>query len=144
MLAGLSVAFDASCEEMWLAWRHGACLVPAPRSLVRSGMDLGPWLVSRDITVVSTVMSNLGFRQAMQREGIAVIATAVGDRYVLEAMRAEGYDAVTARAPFALAALFGAVPALLRGQRKTRVPMAPYLVAGHVLALLAVLGYLAS
>ncbi len=50
VLAGLSVAFDASCEEMWLAWRHGACLVPAPRSLVRSGMDLGPWLVSRDIT----------------------------------------------------------------------------------------------
>ncbi|HTQ22706.1 AMP-binding protein, partial [Mycobacterium sp.] len=36
VLAGLSVAFDASCEEMWLAWRHGACLVPAPRSLVRS------------------------------------------------------------------------------------------------------------
>lgn len=55
VLAGLSVAFDASCEEMWLAWRHGACLVPAPRSLVRSGMDLGPWLISRDITVVSTV-----------------------------------------------------------------------------------------
>ena len=40
VLAGLSVAFDASCEEMWLAWRNGACLVPAPRSLVRSGMDL--------------------------------------------------------------------------------------------------------
>ena len=55
VLAGLSVAFDASCEEMWLAWRHGACLVPAPRSLVRSGMDLGPWLSSRRITVVSTV-----------------------------------------------------------------------------------------
>ncbi|CAN5655291.1 hypothetical protein BH10ACT9_BH10ACT9_27020 [soil metagenome] len=55
VLAGLSVAFDASCEEMWLAWRHGACLVPAPRALVRSGMDLGPWLVSRDVNVVSTV-----------------------------------------------------------------------------------------
>ena len=55
VLAGLSVAFDASCEEMWLAWRHGACLVPAPRSLVRSGMDLGPWLVAQGITVVSTV-----------------------------------------------------------------------------------------
>ncbi|ORV46503.1 amino acid adenylation protein [Mycolicibacter engbaekii] len=55
VLAGLSVAFDASCEEMWLAWRYGACLVPAPRSLVRSGMDLGPWLVARDVTVVSTV-----------------------------------------------------------------------------------------
>lgn len=55
VLAGLSVAFDASCEEMWLAWRHGACLVPAPRSLVRTGMDLGPWLETHRITVVSTV-----------------------------------------------------------------------------------------
>ncbi|WP_431247460.1 Pls/PosA family non-ribosomal peptide synthetase [Leifsonia xyli] len=55
VLAGLSVAFDASCEEMWLAWAHGACLVPAPRSLVRTGMDLGPWLSARRITVVSTV-----------------------------------------------------------------------------------------
>lgn len=55
VLAGLSVAFDASCEEMWLAWRHGACLVPAPRALVRTGADLGPWLVRQGITVVSTV-----------------------------------------------------------------------------------------
>jgi len=55
VLAGLSVAFDASCEEMWLAWRHGGCLVPAPRSLVRSGVDLGPWLIAHGITVVSTV-----------------------------------------------------------------------------------------
>ncbi|MFC5750617.1 Pls/PosA family non-ribosomal peptide synthetase [Actinomadura rugatobispora] len=55
VLAGLSVAFDASCEEMWLAWRHGACLVPAPRSVVRAGADLGPWLAERRVTVVSTV-----------------------------------------------------------------------------------------
>jgi non-ribosomal peptide synthetase component F len=55
VLAGLSVAFDASCEEMWLAWRHGACLVPAPRALVRVGTELGPWLVDRAVTVVSTV-----------------------------------------------------------------------------------------
>ncbi|HEX4866523.1 MAG TPA: Pls/PosA family non-ribosomal peptide synthetase [Acidimicrobiales bacterium] len=60
VLAGLSVGFDASCEEMWLAWRAGACLVPAPRSLVRSGMDLGPWLVSQGITVVSTVPTLAG------------------------------------------------------------------------------------
>ncbi|MFC4529286.1 Pls/PosA family non-ribosomal peptide synthetase [Sphaerisporangium dianthi] len=55
VLAGLSVAFDASCEEMWLAWRHGACLVPAPRALVRTGMDLGPWLADKGVTIVSTV-----------------------------------------------------------------------------------------
>ncbi|MER6353793.1 Pls/PosA family non-ribosomal peptide synthetase [Streptomyces sp. NPDC001634] len=55
VMAGLSVAFDASCEEMWLAWRYGACLVPVPRAQVRSGADLGPWLVDQEITVVSTV-----------------------------------------------------------------------------------------
>ena len=55
VLAGLSVAFDASCEEMWLAWRYGACLVPAPRALVRSGTDLGPWLVAHEVTIISTV-----------------------------------------------------------------------------------------
>lgn len=55
VLAGLSVGFDASCEEMWLAWGHGACLVPAPRALVKSGVDLGPWLTTRRINVVSTV-----------------------------------------------------------------------------------------
>jgi len=45
----------------------------------------------RDDTVVATVMSNLGFLHAMRDEGIHVITTAVGDRYVLEAMRADGF-----------------------------------------------------
>lgn len=42
-------------------------------------------------TVVATVMANLGFKHAMQREAIEVVQTAVGDRYVLEAMQASGY-----------------------------------------------------
>jgi phosphoglucosamine mutase len=42
-------------------------------------------------TVVATVMSNLGFVQAMVRERIAVEQTKVGDRYVLEAMKAGGH-----------------------------------------------------
>lgn len=46
--------------------------------------------LARD-TVVATVMSNLGFRLAMEEQGIAVVTTAVGDRYVLEEMRAQGY-----------------------------------------------------
>ncbi len=41
-------------------------------------------------TLVATVMSNLGLLQAMAREGIAVTQTGVGDRYVLEEMRARG------------------------------------------------------
>ena len=41
-------------------------------------------------TVAATVMSNLGFHKAMKANGISVAETAVGDRYVLERMRAEG------------------------------------------------------
>jgi phosphoglucosamine mutase len=41
--------------------------------------------------VAVTVMSNFGFHAAMEREGIAVARTNVGDRYVLEALRASGW-----------------------------------------------------
>ena len=44
-----------------------------------------------DGTVVATVMSNLGFVQAMQAEGVKVEQTKVGDRYVLESMSTHGY-----------------------------------------------------
>ena len=67
VMAGLSVAFDASCEEMWLAWRHGATLVPAPRDIVRSGPDLGRWIIDHHITAVSTVptLASLWPREAL-------------------------------------------------------------------------------
>ncbi|MFJ3879973.1 phosphoglucosamine mutase [Streptomyces sp. NPDC090077] len=45
----------------------------------------------RGNTVVGTVMSNLGFKLAMEAEGIQVVQTGVGDRYVLEAMKEHGY-----------------------------------------------------
>lgn len=43
-------------------------------------------------TVVSTVMSNLGFYKALEQHGIKSIPTAVGDRYVVEEMRKNGYN----------------------------------------------------
>ena len=43
-------------------------------------------------TVVATVMSNLGFLQAMKASGVNVRRTKVGDRYVLEAMKVSGYN----------------------------------------------------
>ncbi len=42
-------------------------------------------------TVVSTVMANLGFKIAMREANISVVETGVGDRYVLEEMRANGF-----------------------------------------------------
>jgi len=45
-----------------------------------------------DGTLVATVMSNLGLRQAMEREGIALRTTGVGDRYVLEEMKGGAFS----------------------------------------------------
>ncbi|MGW1763463.1 phosphoglucosamine mutase [Streptomyces sp. NPDC002073] len=45
----------------------------------------------RGDTVVATVMSNLGFKLAMEAKGIQLVQTAVGDRYVLESMKEHGY-----------------------------------------------------
>nr|WP_083467349.1 non-ribosomal peptide synthetase [Kibdelosporangium sp. MJ126-NF4]CEL23092.1 putative non-ribosomal peptide synthetase [Kibdelosporangium sp. MJ126-NF4]CTQ90229.1 putative non-ribosomal peptide synthetase [Kibdelosporangium sp. MJ126-NF4] len=73
VLAGFSVAFDASCEEMWLAWRNGACLVPAPRVVVRSGVDLCPWLVERGVTVVSTVPTLAALWPADALDGVRLL-----------------------------------------------------------------------
>jgi phosphoglucosamine mutase len=56
--------------------------------LALAGREAG-WLAAD--TVVATVMSNLGFVQAMEAAGITVQQTAVGDRYVLEAMRANAF-----------------------------------------------------
>lgn len=44
-----------------------------------------------DNTLVATVMSNIGLHQAMKKAGIRIEVTPVGDRYVLENMRANGY-----------------------------------------------------
>jgi len=73
VLAGLSVSFDASCEEMWLAWRNGATLVAAPRAIVRAGAELGPWLVHREITVVSTVPTLAAMWHDEDLEGVRLL-----------------------------------------------------------------------
>ncbi|MGP3985603.1 phosphoglucosamine mutase [Streptomyces sp. 3N207] len=46
----------------------------------------------RKDTVVATVMSNLGFTLAMERAGVGLVQTAVGDRYVLEEMKRGGFS----------------------------------------------------
>ena len=73
VLAGLSVAFDASCEEMWLAWRHGACLVPAPRALVSGVPTWATGWSARRITVVSTVPTLAALWPAEQLRGIRLL-----------------------------------------------------------------------
>jgi len=51
---GLSLAFDPSVEEMWLAFNAGATLVAATREMMQSGPDLARHLRAARVTVVST------------------------------------------------------------------------------------------
>ncbi len=52
---GFSLSFDASVEELWLAWFAGGSLVLAPDEIARSGRELAHWLSQQDITVLSCV-----------------------------------------------------------------------------------------
>src|SRR5690625_5080160 len=57
---------------------------------------LAKYLNEKDLlnknTVVSTVMSNLGFYKALEKNNISSVITGIGDRYVMEQMRANGYN----------------------------------------------------
>jgi non-ribosomal peptide synthetase-like protein len=55
ILQGFSVAFDASLEEIWLAFGAGATLVAAGPEIMHAGPDLGRLLAALNITVLSCV-----------------------------------------------------------------------------------------
>lgn len=87
--AGFAVDGDA---DRCLAVDHTGAVVDGDQILAVLALAARDAGRLTDDTVVATVMSNLGFVQAMDREGIRVVQTAVGDRYVLEAMRAGGFS----------------------------------------------------
>jgi phosphoglucosamine mutase len=101
-LAGLRAAVIAEQADLGIAHDGDAdrCLaIAADGSDVDGDVILALLAVSLkdrgrlvDDTVVATVMANIGFHQAMAKAGIKVRLTAVGDRYVLEDMRAGGYS----------------------------------------------------
>ncbi|MBI5397076.1 MAG: amino acid adenylation domain-containing protein, partial [Verrucomicrobia bacterium] len=66
---GFSVAFDASVEEIWLAFNAGATLVVGTREMVQSGPELSRVLTEAGVTVFSTVPTLL----AMQEEDIPTV-----------------------------------------------------------------------
>jgi len=88
--ADVGFAFDGDADRCLAVDATGA-VVDGDQILAilaLAGREAG-WLAGD--TVVVTVMSNLGFLQAMKEAGITVEQTAVGDRYVLEAMRANAF-----------------------------------------------------
>jgi len=86
--ADLGIAFDGDADRL-LAVDASGQVVDGDHIIALCAMDLSARSKLAHNTVVVTVMSNLGFLQSMQRAGIAVVQTAVGDRNVLQAL-AEG------------------------------------------------------
>ena len=81
----LGLAVDGDADRL-LAVDHLGQVVDGDHIMAICATDLHRRGGLRDDTIVATVMSNLGFRLAMERAGIHVVETPVGDRYVLEAL----------------------------------------------------------
>jgi phosphoglucosamine mutase len=87
--AALGVAFDGDADRV-LAVDHTGELVDGDQLLAMFAFDLLDRGVLTGGSIVVTVMSNLGLRQALAARGIGVVETAVGDRYVTDAIEANG------------------------------------------------------
>ncbi|MEU6482854.1 phosphoglucosamine mutase [Streptomyces sp. NPDC046887] len=88
--ADLGIAHDGDADRC-LAVDHTGAEVDGDQILAVLALAMREAGTLRGATVVATVMSNLGFTLAMEREGLKLVQTAVGDRYVLEAMKEHGY-----------------------------------------------------
>ncbi|MFD4993550.1 phosphoglucosamine mutase [Cellulosimicrobium cellulans] len=88
--ADFGVAFDGDADRC-IAVDHGGTVVDGDQIMGVLALALKDEGELPHDTLVVTVMSNLGLLLAMRDAGIATVQTAVGDRYVLEEMRAHGY-----------------------------------------------------
>ncbi len=89
--AHVGFALDGDADRC-LAVDHTGAVVDGDQILAILALGLHERGRLVEDTVVATVMSNLGFAQAMEAHGLRVLRTRVGDRYVLEAMNAGGYS----------------------------------------------------
>ncbi|MCX5194962.1 phosphoglucosamine mutase [Streptomyces sp. NBC_00249] len=88
--ADFGIAHDGDADRC-LAVDHTGAEVDGDQILAVLALAMREAGQLRENTVVGTVMSNLGFKLAMEGEGIQVVQTGVGDRYVLESMKEHGY-----------------------------------------------------
>jgi phosphoglucosamine mutase len=87
--ADLGIAHDGDADRC-LAIDHTGAVIDGDRIMAILAISMRDRGMLTDDTLVATVMSNLGLRLAMARHGIRLLETAVGDRYVLEALAEHG------------------------------------------------------
>ncbi|NKB41889.1 MAG: phosphoglucosamine mutase [Ilumatobacter sp.] len=89
--ADIGIALDGDADRL-IAVDHQGNIVDGDHVIAICALDLRSRGLLAHNTVVVTVMTNLGFKLAMEKAGIHVVVTGVGDRYVLEALAAGPYS----------------------------------------------------
>ena len=87
--ADLGIAHDGDADRCLAVDANGE-IIDGDQILAMCALAMQSAGQLRESTVVATVMSNLGLHLAMQKAGVRVVTTAVGDRYVLDALVEEG------------------------------------------------------
>lgn len=87
----LGLAFDGDADRMLAVDENGE-LIDGDKIIAICAMRMKDEGTLAKDTAVVTVMSNMGFFKFCEEEGINCAKTAVGDRYVLEKMLADGYN----------------------------------------------------
>ncbi len=88
--ANIGMAFDGDADRVILSDEKGR-VVDGDRVMLLVGRHLAASGQLASGTVVGTIMSNMGLEVALRESGLTLLRTAVGDRYVSEAMRGGGY-----------------------------------------------------
>lgn len=89
--ANVGLAFDGDGDRV-IAVDELGNIVDGDKIMYICGKYLAAKKRLKKNTVVATVMSNLGFYKALEKAGLTVVTTKVGDRYVVEEMRKEDYN----------------------------------------------------
>ena len=89
--AAIGLAFDGDSDRLIAIDEKGE-IVDGDKIMYIIGKYLSENGQLSNNTIVTTVMSNLGFHKALEKQGIEKVITAVGDRYVVEEMRKSGYN----------------------------------------------------
>jgi len=89
--AAAGIAYDGDADAC-IAVDHLGRLIDGDKILAALALDLAEQGKLAHRTVVMTVMSNLGFRLAMQNAGVSVVETQVGDRYLADEIRSGDYS----------------------------------------------------
>ncbi len=89
--ADIGLALDGDGDRLIVADENGT-IVDGDHIMAICAQELLKQRKLNRKTLVATVMSNMGLEIAMQRMGCSMVRTGVGDRYVVECMRKEGYS----------------------------------------------------